>query len=204
MNAPTPDHDAGQFDRLLQQARAGSREALGQLLQPFLRVLRHRARQQVRDDLQSKGSGSDLIQDTLLEAQRCFAQFRGRSPEELTAWLSSILTHNGHNFRRQYLQSEKRRVDRELSLDDVRVAAGLQGRLLAGGDSPSSAVAGREQADALRQALERLPPLQRLIVYLRGYEDFSFPEIGAAVGCTEDAARKTWCRAIRLLAGHMR
>src|SRR5438132_9797342 len=120
MASPASENARNDFESLLQQARSGSREALGRLLEPFFRVLRCRAGQHVRAELRPKGSASDLVQETLLEAQLGFAGFRGHTPEELATWLSRILSHNGYNFRRRYLQSAKRQACRELPLDDSR------------------------------------------------------------------------------------
>lgn len=203
MAPPPPQNARDDFENLLRQARSGSREALGRLLEPFFRVLRCRADRHVRAGLRPKGGGSDLVQETLLDALLGFARFRGRTPDELAAWLWRILSHNGYNFRRRYLQSSKRQTRRELPLDDARLV-NLRAALIAPGASPGSEVTRREDTMALRRALERLPPQQRLIVYLHGYERRPFHEIGAVVGCSGEAARKIWTRALRLLAGELR
>ncbi len=70
-------------DRQLADARAGSREALGGLLEGCRRYLLAIAERQLDPELKSKGGASDLVQETFLEAQRDFARFQGTSPEEL-------------------------------------------------------------------------------------------------------------------------
>jgi hypothetical protein len=65
----------------LDRARAGSTEALGELLgnlRPYVRLL---VRTQRRGQLPARLDDSDLIQDALLEAHRSFAAFEGRTVE---------------------------------------------------------------------------------------------------------------------------
>src|SRR5215470_12639237 len=88
--------------RWLSQARAGSRDALGQMLEAYRTYLLLIANQQLSPELQAKGGASDLVQDTFFEAQRDFAGFAGNSADELQAWLRQLLLHNLANFARQY------------------------------------------------------------------------------------------------------
>src|SRR5881394_3145894 len=88
---PTEVPDDG-FARLLREARAGSRQAVGQLLDAFRRYLRGLGEAEIHAGLRPKGSASDLVQDTYLDATRSFAQFRGDSRAELWGWLRMILT----------------------------------------------------------------------------------------------------------------
>ena len=75
----TPESE-NSFARLLDQARAGSREALGEVLKAFEYVLEKKARRFHRSGaLRSKWGDSDLVQSTFLDAQRSFRQFRGRT-----------------------------------------------------------------------------------------------------------------------------
>jgi DNA-directed RNA polymerase specialized sigma24 family protein len=83
----------------------------------------------MRAALRMKCGGSDLAQMTLLEAQAVFPTLRGYTPEELAAWLWSILRHNQLNLYRQYFESQKRQVGLEISLDDRRLVSRLQARL---------------------------------------------------------------------------
>ena len=103
--------------RWLPEARAGSPEALGRLLEACRRYLLLVAERELDPALRPKGGASDLVQETFLEAQRDFAGFRGRSQPELRAWLRQILRNNLANFHRRFRDADKRRLDREVSLD---------------------------------------------------------------------------------------
>jgi DNA-directed RNA polymerase specialized sigma24 family protein len=113
-NRPQPSKNVPQWS---EAAHHGSPEALGQVLEycrPYLLAV---ANAQLERDLQAKAGASDLVQDTFIEAHRGFAAFRGRSEEELLGWLRQILLHNVADLRRQYRATEKRQVQREVSLD---------------------------------------------------------------------------------------
>src|SRR5215831_18239186 len=112
MNEPAAD--AAQW---LAAARAGSREALGQVLETFRAYLLLVADRELDPELRAKGGASDLVQDTFLEAQRDFGHFHGSSVEELRAWLRCLLLNNVANFTRHYRQRAKRDIGREISLE---------------------------------------------------------------------------------------
>src|SRR5215469_16366338 len=99
----------------LPAARAGSREALGHVLEACRGYLLLIARQELEPALQAKGGASDLVQQTFLEAQRDFAGFHGTTHEALLAWMRRLLLNNLANFRRDH-RRKKRRVTREVTL----------------------------------------------------------------------------------------
>jgi RNA polymerase sigma-70 factor (ECF subfamily) len=57
----------------------------------------------------------------------------------------------------------------------------------------------REQAQALRQALERLPDDCRQVLVYRYLEGHTFEVIGQRLGRSSEAARKLWARAMERL-----
>jgi RNA polymerase sigma-70 factor (ECF subfamily) len=57
----------------------------------------------------------------------------------------------------------------------------------------------QEQAQAVREALERLPEEYRQVIRLRLQDDRPFEEIGRVLGRTANAARKLWERAVERL-----
>src|SRR4051794_701036 len=92
---------ATEAERWIEQARNGSREALGQLLDAFRSLLLAVAGEKLPTYLRAKGGASDLVQDTFLEAQRDFADFQGACEPEVRKWLCRILERNVLNFVRQ-------------------------------------------------------------------------------------------------------
>src|SRR6516165_1063063 len=108
---------AGDTARWLAAARAGSPEALGQVLETFRAYLLLIAARELDPELRAKGGASDLVQETFLEAQRDFSRFDGTRVEELRAWLRRLLINNVANFTRHYRKVAKRDVGREVALE---------------------------------------------------------------------------------------
>jgi RNA polymerase sigma-70 factor (ECF subfamily) len=193
MTAPSQD-----FGRWLSAARDGSRDALGRAFEACRRYLLSVAHDQLNSDLQAKGGASDLVQETFLEAQSAFERFRGNSEAELRAWLRQLLHHRAAKFRRHYRTTQKRRLARETAL------AGDPAGAAAERSSPSAQLVAREQAQRLREALERLPDDYRRVITLRYVEQTSFEEIGRLMQRTPNAARLLWLRAIEHVKHHLR
>jgi RNA polymerase sigma-70 factor, ECF subfamily len=184
------------FEDGLAAARAGSKEALGQVLEACRAFLVLIAREELDADLYAKGSPSDLVQETFVEAQRDFARFRGKSEREILAWLRQLLLNNLRDFARRFHSAEKREIDREVSLDAVGAPDGIAHLIMSDSASPSEKVISREKADIVQRALERLPEDHRRVLLLRYQEARSFEEIGELMQRSANAARKLWLRAL--------
>jgi RNA polymerase sigma-70 factor (ECF subfamily) len=158
------------------------------------------ANEVIGPQLQAKLGASDLVQETFLEAQRHLSIFRGKSAGEMRAWLRKILECRLANIRRSYLATEMRAANREVTLDPSPAEPGaLIGSLKSRAPSPSNHAVRNEWSTALEQALTRLPERYRQAVAWQHIEQLSWDEIGRRMGCTGDAARKIWSRAIQQL-----
>jgi RNA polymerase sigma-70 factor (ECF subfamily) len=180
----------------LAKARAGDSDALGGVLDGYREYLRLLARARVGQDLRVRLDPSDLVQETLLEAQRDFHQFLGNSEEELAVWLRRILVRNLVD-QLKYHQSQKRDVSREQPLETLVEQA--HDALAAPLSTPSKQAARREQAVALARAMARLPDDYREVVTLRHLDGRSFEEIAAAMDRSSGAVRMLWMRALERL-----
>jgi RNA polymerase sigma-70 factor (ECF subfamily) len=190
------DSAADPFAELLRQARGGSRDALGIMLQGCRWLLLYQARRQIPPVLRAKAGPADLVQDTFLEAQRDFDHFHGQSQSELAAWLGRILQYNCSNFCRAFCRCGKRWVRLEVSLEG---APGLRGQLRAEDACPSLRAIRGEDAAAYQSALKLVAGRYAEVLRLRTDENLSFSEIGTYLGCSAEAARKRWARGKLLL-----
>jgi len=129
--------------------------------------------------------------------------FRGDSPDELQAWLRQLLLHNLGNFARRYRETAKREVGREVQMEQETPSGGMGAAVPADTPSPSGHAVAREQADAIEQAVARLPDDHREVVRLRYLERRSFHEVAQLLGRSENAVRKLWLRAIERLQHEM-
>lgn len=185
----------GIFTHLLDDARRGSLEALGELFErsrPWLLSLASRA---LFHEQRSKISAADCVQDAFLEAQRDFARFEGRTKAEFLGWLKRILMNNLADHRRRFT-CQIRDVQLERSLSEVNARTPLT----SGDANPVERVAAEEQARRLREALSALPRPYRRVLQLRLDEGLTFAEIAKRMHRpSEDAARKLWARAVQSL-----
>jgi RNA polymerase sigma-70 factor (ECF subfamily) len=180
----------------LAAARAGSREALGQVLEAFQVYLLLLAQKDLNPALRPKGGASDLVQETFLEAQRDFQQFHGTSEEELRAWLRQLLRHNVADFTRLY-HTGKRGVGREQPLAPSDSSSGGDGGPAAPEPSPSRLAVTREQAEAVWRAVDRVPDDYRQVLLLFYQEGLSLEEIAQRMGRSYPAVRQLFSRAVR-------
>lgn len=166
--------------------------------EPWLKLL---ARMQIDSRFQGKFSGSDIVQQTLLEACRDLPQFRGQSEPELLAWLRQILAHVlAHEFRR-YHGAQSRDLDREVSLEDALAQSSQRlGDMLAdSGSSPSQKAIASEQQVLLADVLEKLPADYREVIILRNLEGLAHEEVARRMGRGVGAVRMLWVRALAQL-----
>jgi RNA polymerase sigma-70 factor (ECF subfamily) len=174
--------------QLLNQARQGDREALGQLLEAERTALHRLAQRQLEGRVSVRVDASDIIQQTFLEAHRNFPQFAGQGAEEWIAWLQSILDHKVAGAIRDHAILQKRSVRRERSLDDSQGGGTpLKQDLDAGLSTPSQKAIRGEEAQRLSQALKALPDDQREAVRLRHLEGWALADIASHLGRTPAA-----------------
>ncbi len=191
-------------DDLLAQAKAGSGESLGHLLQLYANYLKLVVLAQLEHNLRARVSPSDVIQETFFEAHRDFVQFRGTSTPEFLAWLRRILVNNLCRVVEQHLLAEKRDVRREVSLERLATAleqstARLEQILPDPGASPSRVLQQREAEVALADQLATLPADYREVILLRHIEGLPFEDVGQRMGRTSGAVRMLWLRAVKAL-----
>jgi RNA polymerase sigma-70 factor (ECF subfamily) len=190
---------------LLDQARAGSDTALGDLLASYARYLTLLARVQIGRRIQGKVDPADLVQETSLEAHRQFPKFRGTTEGELTAWLRRILAGQLALTLRRFLGTKARDVNLEQDLGaQLDQSANAMDRGLAASIStPSQRASRREQAVLLADALGRLPEDYREVIVLRHLESHGFSEVARLMNRSEDSVQKLWVRALASLRSAM-
>jgi RNA polymerase sigma-70 factor (ECF subfamily) len=194
MNAQPGDRPSGGSDPLLGAARAGDRAARGRALRRCYDALYRVAASALAadPDLRAAGGPDDLVQETLLEAERDFRQFRGQTGTVLHAWLVGILRHKLAGWRR-------RRPPRAVSLDSGPAAARLREELIDPRPGPEQLAIGKEEGEAMSRVLATLSPGKQEVVRLRFEEDCSFAEVGRRLGCSAAASRQSCHRSLRAL-----
>jgi RNA polymerase sigma-70 factor, ECF subfamily len=197
-NAHEPARAEEVFGAALTAARSGSKTALGAVFEECRNYLLLVANQELGPSIQAKVGASDLVQETLLQAQMILDRFEGTTRAEFVAWLKKILEFKLAQQSRAFATTEMRSVTRELPIGLVErdlIADERRPRA----PSHESAVHHQEHALRLRAALEQLPPDYRAAIELRSLEQRPFAEVGAKIGRSAGAARMIWLRAVEKL-----
>ncbi|MEZ6093269.1 MAG: sigma-70 family RNA polymerase sigma factor [Pirellulaceae bacterium] len=191
-NENREQNELSDFAFLLNRARSGDSDAASKLVENYRHYLLLIANQDLDSGLQAKLGPSDVVQQSIMNAQRNFEQFRGDNESELRAWLRKIVQNDLLKTRRDF-RAGKRDANREINLDEHSVLR----RNLAGEQmTPASEALKKERIDALDAAMRRLPPDYRQVIELRNLEQLGFNEIGKQMERSADAVRKLWARAI--------
>lgn len=151
---------------------------------PYLVLL---ARLNLGQGLQGKLDASDIVQQTLLEAHRKRAQFRGQGEAELAAWLRQMLTCAIADLHRDFKRA-KRDIARERALSVAIEGSSCQlDDLAAQQSSPSERAVRHENMLRLAAALLRLPEDQRQAVELKHLRGLSVADIAGLLKRTDTA-----------------
>jgi len=112
----------------------------------------------------------DCFQETFIAALRAYPRLRRDS--NLRAWVLTIA-------HRKALDAHRARARRAVPVAEPDAA------------QPLAAPSRPERDDGLWAAVGALPPRQRSAVVLRFLADLAHRDIAAAIGCSEDAARRS-------------
>ncbi len=186
---------------LLNEARQGETEVLGDLLQLYRNYLTILASSQLGQRLRRRMNPSDLVQEAMLAAHRDFEKFRGGCEREFLAWLRQILINCLHHAVDTHVKAKMRDMRREISIEQVntaldRTAVTLGQALADGGPTPSAPARQRERVVALADQLARLRPQYRDVIVLRNLQELSFDEVAERMDRKPKAVRMLWLRAM--------
>lgn len=185
---------------LIAAARNGCDRSADELLEACRGYMLSIANNDLDSILTRKLGASDIVQESLIEAQRDIGRFGGNSEAELLSWLRQIVKNNLHDVRRRYLATEKRNVSREESLEG---SGSFSERHVSVGKTPSQVLHNKDESQQLLNAMNNLTKDHRQVIELRNWELLPFAEIAKRTNRSEDAARKLWARAITSLKHEM-
>jgi RNA polymerase sigma-70 factor (ECF subfamily) len=180
---------------VLDQARRGDREAVGRLLQTYIPYLKLLARLELNPRLQSRLDASDIVQETVLAAQRDLPHFRGETEKELVGWLRIILANTAaaavrHHTRQRRDVGLEKQFQQGLDGSAVRIGDAMAGR----DSSPSQRSHRRERSVLLSQALAQLPDDYREVLILRELEGLTFSEVARRMERSDSSVKNIWVR----------
>jgi RNA polymerase sigma-70 factor (ECF subfamily) len=137
----------------------------------------------------------DIAAETLAEAFIKRKRFRGSTDAELVGWINGIADRKLAGFYRK--DAVEKRALSKLGIDSPSLTEEEHHRIVER--------AGVEQLrELLREELRSLPEPQQDALRLRIVEELGYPEVAAALGITEQAARARVARALKALRGAMK
>ena len=190
-----------QTDQLLLDAKAGSPEAVEHLLDRHRNSLRRMIGMRLDRRIQRRVDVSDVVQEVLVEASRRLQAYLENPVMSFHLWIRQIAKDRIIDAHRRHRVSAKRSIDREQPMavatdqSTLELAAQLADPEL----TPAAAVAQRELAMHVQQAIDRLDDRDREVILMRHYEQLSNQEIAEALGLTEPAASMRYLRALKKL-----
>ncbi|MFK8111214.1 MAG: sigma-70 family RNA polymerase sigma factor [Rubripirellula sp.] len=186
---------------LLDAARSGDGEALGELLLSYRKYVVFLARTGLHHHMQGKADPSDLAQEVCLAAYASISDFRGRTAEEFAGWLRGILSNILAMHIRKFLGTQKRdlRLEQNLNASIAGASGFLHSKVAGDLTSPSQHFARNEAFLQLAEALEGLPQDYRQVIVLRHVEGLPFAEVACLMDRSVDSVEKLWVRGLRKL-----
>ncbi len=158
----------GEEAEWVRRSRAGDPEAFASLVTRY---------QQMIDALTWRMTGSladaqDLAQETFIQAYHSLDQFEDRS--KFSTWLYRIAVNKCLNWRKA--MGRRSQMHEKWATESEREAAVRPQRPTEGQSA---------QADAIQQALLKLPAEQRAAIVLTVYEEMNHAEAARVLGCSE-------------------
>jgi RNA polymerase sigma factor (sigma-70 family) len=112
--------------------------------------------------------------------------------------MRKILRNHLSTLRAQFKDTHKRQVGREAPLAEAPLEL-LRNSLADPAPTPSRQAAANEQREAIERGLAQLPERYARVIRLRHLDSRSFANIATQLGCSAEAARKLWTRALKQL-----
>lgn len=174
--AGTPERDA----ELMLRVKRGDREAFGELVahyqQPILNL--------VYRTLGDLTEAEDLAQQAFVQAFR--AAQRYRQDARFSTWLYTIARNLCLNELRRRSRHPAESLDAATAESEHRVPLQVEDR---GQAPPPDTTLRKELEQKIAEALQALPPNQRMAVLLCRDEDLSYEDIARVLGCTVSATK---------------
>jgi len=185
--------------RLQQQDEAALAELFSTHRDRLWRMVNFRIDRRLRSRLWP----DDVLQDAYLAAQKRIHRFAEDGFASPFVWLRLIVHQTLIDLHRQHFGTQKRDVDREISLDGKRftqtTSASVMFQLVGDWTTPTQAAVRQERLGVVEQAITELEPLDREVLALRHFEELTNAEVAEELGIKGKAASIRYVRALKRL-----
>jgi RNA polymerase sigma-70 factor (ECF subfamily) len=200
---PTHAGDSEVTARLIERAAGGEPAPLAMLLDRHRDRLRRMVALRMDPRLRSRLDPSDVLQEAFLEAARRLPEYAKEPALPLFLWLRLLTGQCLQVLHRRHLGARRRDAGREVALDACgppgATSAAMAAQLLGHDTRPSEAAARAERKGRLREAIDRMDPLDREVLALRHFERLTNAEAGRVLGLSEGAVGVRHFRAVKRL-----
>lgn len=189
---------------LMTRLQTGDQSALADLYAGYRDRLRRMVQVRLDPRLQGRVAPSDVLQEAYIDALKRFPHFFEKPDQSFFGWLRLVVGQRLADVHREHLGAKKRDARQEVSLarpSPIPAASSLclAAQLVGGVASPSKAALRNEAAKQVAAALDELEPLDREVLTLRHFEEFSNAETASVLGIQPAAASKRYVRALARL-----
>ncbi|MFC1760993.1 sigma-70 family RNA polymerase sigma factor [Planctomycetota bacterium] len=187
------------MNRLQQQDRGALAELFAAHRDRLWRMINFRMDRRLRSRLWP----DDILQEAYLAAQKRMHRFADDGFTSPFVWLRLIVHQTLIDLHRQHLNTQKRDVDRESSLDGKRfahtTAASMMFQLVGDWTTPTQAAVREERLAQVERAIAELNELDREVLALRHFEELSNAEVAEELDISGKAASIRYVRALKRL-----
>ena len=195
--------EADKTQELLANAKEGSEEAIGKLLDRHRDALRRMVQMRLDRKIQRRVDVSDIVQDVLFEANRRLSKYLQEPKMPFHLWLRHMARDRIIDAHRRHRVSAKRSVDREKPLMSPanvdRSTMEIAAQLCDPAITPAAAATMHELARRFEAAIDELEERDREVLLMRHFEHLTNQEVAQALSLTEPAASMRYLRALRRL-----
>jgi RNA polymerase sigma-70 factor (ECF subfamily) len=184
-------------EELLRRVAGGDAAARGSLLHRHRHRLTRMIAVRLDRRLAARLDPSDVVQETLTEADRRLDAYLKKRPLPFYPWLRQIAADRLADKHRRHIGAARRTVRRERLPDESERA--LADELLDRAAGPSEAARRAELQRRVRSALGSLSSDDRNVLMLRHLEQLPVREVAEILGVSEAAAKVRHLRAIQRL-----
>ncbi|MCE9593433.1 MAG: RNA polymerase sigma factor [Planctomycetes bacterium] len=177
---------------LIGRAQRSDKAAWQELLKRFGPTLQVAVHGRIPTALRGRFSTADVLQSAFVDVLGGLGEFKYEDDEKFGAWLKLIATRKLVDRIRSHTRLA-RAPEAETHPD------GVDGALVGNSRTPSEIVGDAERQAALLDALTRLAPEERDLVWLRLFEERTWPEIAKALELSISVAQRRYAHALSRL-----
>ena len=188
---------------LVDRVRRGDETALAALFSKERDRLWRMVQARLDTRLRGRVDPDDILQEAYLDAIKRVTHFAAEPEMSVFLWFRMIVGQTLIDVHRRHLEAQRRDAGRDVSITrragPEASSASLAGQLVAHLTSPSQAAIREEMETQLREAIERLEPIDREVLVLRHFEELTNGEVAQVLGIQVKAASIRYVRAIARL-----